>query len=172
MRPWSAAASVLSSRQMRQRVTLTPTAHGTQAAVVTFGALNGTSRRRVTTTPWTASTAALTAWLAAVPAHMEGVGNVAAFEALGTALSLLETPSEHTPLVCAASAHVSDASAAAEGEVGAGSGTNAIRNATATAQPGGVRGEVLMLWLSDSGHSGPMLVQSPRKPEMPDHVRT
>jgi hypothetical protein len=68
-----------------------------QAAIVTFGPVGGTARCCQSISPWTKDIATLNGWINAIPSLMEGVGHVAAFEALTEAHSMLEQPSEHTP---------------------------------------------------------------------------
>jgi hypothetical protein len=79
-----------------------------QVAVVAFSTVNGTARSRITTSPWTASADVLDKWQQTLPSLQEGVGFVAAFEALGSALALLEQPSEFTPAVALQSGFASE----------------------------------------------------------------
>lgn len=65
---------------------------------MTFATRDGTARCCLTTTPWTCDVSVLDAWLNALPAILEGTGNAAAQEALAEALSMLEQPSELTPV--------------------------------------------------------------------------
>lgn len=65
---------------------------------MTFATRDGTARNALTTTPWTCDAAVLDAWLNAIPALLEGTGSAAAQEALAEALSMLEQPSELTPV--------------------------------------------------------------------------
>jgi hypothetical protein len=83
------------------------------------------------------------AWLQAVPALAEGIGKVAAFEALSTALALLEQPSEYTPV----------ATVREDGGVAA-------------------KAEVLMLWVSEGVHEGRLLLEDPAKAAVPSQVRS
>lgn len=68
-----------------------------QVAILTFSAINGTSRSYQSCSPWTTDISTLSGWLDAVPSLMEGIGHVAAFEALAEAISMLELPSDFTP---------------------------------------------------------------------------
>lgn len=64
---------------------------------MTFTATNGTARSCQSCSPWTTDISTLNGWLDAVPSLMEGIGHVAAFEALSEAMSMLELPSDYTP---------------------------------------------------------------------------
>lgn len=68
-----------------------------QVAILTFTAVNGTARSWQSCSPWTTDISTLNSWLDAVPSLMEGIGHVAAFEALSEAMSMLELPSDYTP---------------------------------------------------------------------------
>ena len=68
-----------------------------QLALVAFGPTNGTARCSLTPSPWTADLGVFTKWLDALPLLMEGVGDVAAYEAVAEAMSMLELPSRFTP---------------------------------------------------------------------------
>eukprot|EP00892_Ulva_mutabilis_P000439 jgi/Ulvmu1/10396/UM061_0080.1 len=68
-----------------------------EVAILTFTAINGTARSCQSCSPWTTDISTLSGWLDAIPSLMEGIGYVAAFEALAEAISMLELPSAFTP---------------------------------------------------------------------------
>jgi hypothetical protein len=69
-----------------------------QLALVVFHPTNGTARCNLSTSPWTGDIEVFIKWLDVLPSLMEGIGSVAAFEAMSEALSLLEQPSKFTPI--------------------------------------------------------------------------
>jgi hypothetical protein len=114
-----------------------------QLALLAFHPVNGTARCTMSTSPWTANLGVFTKWLDVLPSLMEGVGSVAAFEAMSEALSLLEQPSEFTPVYPDNS-------------------PLAFRESLS---------EVVMLWVSEAAASANCLVCHPMRARVPGAVR-